>query len=241
MTAIYAFASKHDQFAFIVSDNVEINSRKKVDKVFLLENRFAIAVFGQDVAVHAIEAMVRFEKCSNFVPFGLFKRIIQEMGRNTKAICERLYPMYLKKIEEGEIAEKDWDQVLNNTLNIVVLDCSTYSLYQADFGYPFPPEKLFDKPKSKVLTGRWLHLFALAQVVTGSSQEDIDISSLKDDPYGFMQDRINQDKLKNQQIGNLGASIVVREGKLEVRSCFSDPLDFIKETYDRIRSSKKCD
>jgi len=234
MTAIYAFASKSNKLAFIASDNIEIKSRKKVDKVFLLEGHFYVGVLGPDVAVEAIDAMKKFEDYPNFTPLDSAQTIMEKIGEYTKVLCNYHYRKHLEDSKFNKTTQRDWDEILKNDLKIVVLDFLKYDLYKADFGYPFPPEKLLDKPEIKKLTDGILHLFGFAKDVAKSSQENIDIRSIKDDPYSFVQERINQDKLRVQQIGDLGASIIVKEGKSEFLSCFSDPLEYIEETCSRI-------
>lgn len=231
MTAIYGFASKQDNTAFIAADNLEYNSKKRVDKIHYLENRFAIGITGQDIVASVLASMVSFETCSNFKKSISIEKLVADILKYTGILSQCVYPKYEKEVRNGRLPKAHLEIAKRNSITLIILDCLNYELFEAFLGSAFPPDNLRKHADIKKLFDNKLHLFSLAAKDGRASQEDLDIKAIPD-IQNFLLNRVNKDKSRKPIIGDLGATVISKNNKAEYFSCFSTISELIKESFD---------
>jgi hypothetical protein len=228
MTAIYSYFSTQPRCSFIAADNIEYTSGRKVDKLHFLEDRWIIACYGQDIAELSINAVTYFQGF-DLLDFSTAERIIDHIIRATRGIAQRVYPEYLKSYQSGRISQEDWDIVLRNNLNVVILDTSELTLYDVGFGSAFPPSSILDSPViRKDFAPGCLHRFALAERIQNRPFDSIDPSQ---DLLAQIGKIVEHDRIENSAIGSLGATVVKTSTGTITRTAFSGIDEYVASNF----------
>ncbi len=228
MSAIYAYFSKEPECCFMATDDRENTTGRKVDKLQIVNNRWVLSCYGQDIVSSAVSAISYMEyfRSTIFSTEDLVAQII----RATRAIANRMYPAYLKSYESGKISPSAWEAIQQNSLNIVILDTVDLRLLQVDFGSAFPPDGIVDSPEIETsFEANKLHRFVLAGGITNRPFDEI---SVDENFYARAERIVESDRLENPNIGKLGMAFIKSAGESSVTSVFSDVDDFIANTYD---------
>jgi hypothetical protein len=244
MTAIYGFASKEDEFAFLAADNVAYDGKiSKIDKIEIVDERFAIGTYGQELPKHAVSVLSYFKNTSNHCTSKSLGEIVNKLYLYTKQIAEHLYPQYL---ESKSVTKEAMDLCHNETANFVILDCRDFALYNIGIGSTFPPEKM-TQPEVTKLEEAKLHKFALAE------NDVFDKATFMNDPCKtindwfwrdnehyqlcksfYTQNELKLRNLENMLVGELGAHVFVSGNCIKYYSAFNDPSELINASFSRI-------
>ncbi|MCK9390127.1 MAG: hypothetical protein M0Q01_01000 [Syntrophales bacterium] len=226
MTAIYAFTAKDKGLGFIAADDLD-SEGKKVDKIALIDKRYAVTCHGKGIVVKAAQYIESFEIYNNCDTLGSIENVINEIFQITKILCEKLFPVYQKERDEGKLSEKEWvNDVLAASVVMIILDGVSKQLYQVTQNNLFPPDKIDLNPKITSLDDNKLHLFSFAEFANLKSSlpltEDILLN-----PIGYIGEKIVADKMKEPKIGNLGTYVLCNGEKIEISTCFESAKDYV--------------
>jgi len=244
MTAIYGFTSKEKEIAFLFSDNLtqgifydesgkQKRFERRLDKIHIIGNRFAIAIIGNEITLDAIEGLKILNDPNNFTKskdrVTSLDDLVNKIKDGTRLICKS--------------QNKVRDYTKNQPTKIVILDCTEYELYEVDFGEDIPPNKLL-KPTITNLPPDKLHFFALAAQAAKYEKNppylcinDDDINSfekiekLMDEIFDFHRNIIKDKKIKQNgitvSIGERGIYVLVKDDEIKYYSYYKTLNDFI--------------
>ena len=229
LTAIYGFVSSRNKKAILYSDDLEINNQKQVDKVFLVGDRFAVAIFGQDMtteAIYVVDHLLEFNK----IKISTVAEFANQVAYALQLISKHLTPRYEEALREGTLAQEAWDTVTTQESGIVILDIFENKLYVANVGSCFPSINVKIPPEIETLEEERLHLFAMAAEVAGKKNEQLPNLAITDHETYF-KDRIFKDHLMQPKIGNAGAYVSADCGDITKTTVFKSAKHLIDENY----------
>lgn len=230
MTAIYCYLSTDGRNAAMVSDDLEYTTKRRVDKIFLVDDRWAVAFYGQDLPDEAISVLNHFRDTTIAFTPNSTGELINQIALVSKSVGERVYPVYLDQIKRGIISDENWALVKANSLNMLVFDSLEFRLTNVSLGYPFPPERIIldPEPENSFEWGK-VHRFALASKIIGGSKGTIDERlDLPSQLHKVLED----DRQINGAIGSPGAFYSKQGDNHRFISCYRDFQEYIENYYD---------
>lgn len=196
MTAIYACVIKKEQFGIIASDNIIVNTKKRVDKIVLINDRFAIGVFGKDSVIHSLNLINHFQQFHSCQKAKTLDEVLNLVWELAEIICNYQYEYLKKDKEDGKISEKEWTlDIKPATYSLIILDCQEFDLYQVDENRLFSPKDINLNPRVKKLEDKTLHLFSFAMIVARREKENIN-KNIQLNPLHYFKQRT-----KNWRLG----------------------------------------
>jgi hypothetical protein len=224
MTGIYAYSSKSNNFSIVIADDLEGNSKSKENKIHLLADRYAIAIYGQDTLNQPIDAISHFTGTKNGLEIPNVSTLAHLIAKHSNTVAPYMKSLYLKALENGQITQKEWDIVLKNDANTVIIDLKNNEIYNVSYGSFFSETPL--SPVIQKLPEDTIHRFALA--VYGDKSSDKKIASLG--PSGLLKNLkglLYQDKQKITILGNPGTCVYTTPEGIIYDSVYSDPDDLL--------------
>jgi hypothetical protein len=238
MTVLFGFASPLHGAAFLGGDDLESNRKVRVDKVLLAWRRFAVGVYGLDTLLEAVRfsvygshdaQVVRFSGGSEIRPVDSVHVLCERA-----AICiPRLAAMYrrnvAKQLADGNLSQRQRDQMLSSGGGLVVLDYETMQLHHARLRGQVLQEgsaATFD-----IETFPQDHAFRFA------INEPLDIGAVSADmaakPRRWCRPKVAAARLECERagfpgtIGDLGASFTKRADQTEFFSAFASVDEYM--------------
>ena len=234
MTAIYSFVSQSKKVAFIAADSVDGASGQKVDKVTLVGQRFAIATYGSGVVTTALEAIVAFEAFDNVTSPEGVENILEKAWEITRKLCEMHYNKKREAKERGEVSDLEWRVFQSSITGIIILDCQEYKLFELKADQLFPPPTLTPFTNIMQKESGLLHLTEFARLAAGKDTENFELEPLDtEEILKFLKRRIERDKIKVKNLGNLGTVVIVEEGKITYNTAFDGAMDYMTDSIRR--------
>lgn len=230
MTAIYAFSSPDAATSAIIADDVEFCSQSKVNKIHLVNDRYAIAIYGQDALLQGIEAITLFQGTDKEINFDKIDDLATAIAKYTALAVPHMNKLYTDAVSRGELSQRDWDIVLSQHAFAAAIDLHTHTVYRIEFGACFPRMHL--TPKVFELQPDIIHRFALAEK---GLRDDDKINEQISESYllSKLKHLLIQDKQFIKEIGNPGTIVYSFNKNTIYRTAFSSPEDFITTTWAR--------
>lgn len=226
MTAIYSYISQEHKTGFIAADDIELNTGKRVDKIVLVANRFAIGVHGKTSVIRALETIASFQQYNNVEKINSLEQLLCSTWQLTKVICDFQYKERLKAKENGDLSEKDWADFIASSATLVILDCRDLCLFEVEQKALFPPDKIDDHAEMRQKSYDKLHLASFASIAARRDWEELNLSDIQN-PFKFAKKRFETDRARVSNIGGLGTIVVINNEKLLYHSAFNSPLKYL--------------
>lgn len=222
MTAIYAYASKKNKFAVLAADNMESISGTFVDKIYFLENRYAVGICGLETIIFPISAIDVMSGYSNYVKHSDVYSLAHEIANLAEFYCENTQDEYLRKPDNRKKAE-------NNPVELIILDYEILKLYSVNIGVLYPSENIEKEPIINQLDFDEMHLFALAVDANNNKKSLlVDEVSIMKSPKEYFENKISIDKnTLSGAIGDLGSIFISKNKLYENHSCFPSSTSFL--------------
>lgn len=220
MTAIYGFIDSINQSGFLASDNIEYGTNRITDKISIVNNRYALAIYGANIAEQAIQLLRYFDKFD--VPDKkeyTIKEIVNKIAEYTNRFVASDMPFYIESVKNGRIQKDIWDMVVEQSIGLVVLDYSEFKMYHANIGKPYKSKGCDSTAVISELEENNLHFYALARLARGVDKEPF-IGQGHYEQY--LHNCIYQDRLIFPGIGELGARIIITNGGKQYFSSFKN-------------------
>ena len=233
MTAIYAYASKTKRLGFLAADNIEYTRKTIDDKVFLVNGRFAIAVCGSDIVIHAIEVLTKFQGFTGSGKPDSSEQVIRLVAEYTRELAFGLRPKYQEAVTKRQVQEREWQIVERALTHVIVLDCVSYSLTKGDLGRPLSSEGSPNAPRCIALSNECVLPFALAAQVPCTTPKSIPVFTNTAGIIAYLRRRITADKVVIREIGDLGAYVIVECDKVQYVSAYARPSQYIQRVFTR--------
>ncbi len=229
MTAIYSYYSKEDKFAFIGADDLVTPQGTKLDKIYLMENRFAVATSGLASSENVISLVSSFEGRGLYVKH----QSIEELAATLSCASRSLY---------GAVQEALQKDPSYNSIDYqaqpacyLIFDTQKFEMKEVNLGFPLLPNGHWDEPPIQDFLPQKLHLTALARdAANGMSYEDVEKSALLN-VKEFLRNRIEEDRKKEPQIGQVGSIFIFEGGTFSLSTCFSSFQEYAEHVYSDLR------
>lgn len=145
------------------ADNLMGVSGCRADKVTLIDERFAIAVSGPNIADDAISVMNHFAQFSGHVRAGSVGDLLLKLVPTLAFYSACFVPIYEEQAARGDFANTPelMPALRSQCAVVVVLDCTTFELAEVNLGKPFGD--LNPNPPIVLREPDRLHLFAQAE------------------------------------------------------------------------------
>ncbi|WP_437513049.1 hypothetical protein [Sorangium sp. So ce1099] len=231
MTVIASFFTTKSRRAYLGADDLALPGGTRVDKVELVDGRFAVACYGVDIVMHAVAALKGFGtdiELADGSKFGRASSLDEFLARVAvllPTVARRKHELAEKhtKSSEGKGYYSKTPLGVNSTL--IILDCKTTQLFEVPINNIIPPQHAYTL-KPKALAADTWHTWpngllnnAALEITTArrSLSDAIKEAEERHGPY----------------YGSAGAEVRLSSGNLIYRTCFSSLEDFIKEDASR--------
>lgn len=161
MTLVIGYTSPKSDCGFLLADNRECNSGERRDKIHLLDDRYAVAVTGQDSPRHALSRIEFYQRFEQHAPLSSVEELLEKFLSVHQLICESLFRAYMNGLQTESVTTELYQQTLNTTSTLVVLDMCGNALYQVDVGLNFPPHQLPEVLESTQLDADEVNFFGI--------------------------------------------------------------------------------